>query len=210
MKKSYLLISLLLVIALVMVGCGDATSEEPNQAPDTEASTDSKSLDNKDDTNDKLGKRSNPVPLGEWIEFKDTYYESLESFDAIEGTFRLRISQVERGEEVLEKLKSENQFNEPAPEGHEWVIVHMEIEMLEGDEDVPYTVVPFTSIIASTGNEVSQDDWATLDGNEFGYVDLFPGGSHSGRLTAYVPVGDDALFVYEIGFDTGLYFSLNQ
>lgn len=205
MKKTYLLITILLIVSLVLVACGQETPENPDSPSDTEASQEPKA-----DTNDNLGKRSNPVALGEWIELTDTYYESIESFDPIEGKFQLRISEVERGEGVFDQLIKENQFNEPAPEGNEWAIAHLEIEMLDGDQDAPYTVVPFISIMASTGNEVSQDDWATLDGNEYGHVDLFPGGSHSGRHTFYVPEGDESLLVYEIGFDKAIYFSISE
>lgn len=209
MKKIFVFISLLLIISIIAVGCGETTSEDTNPSSEVEEDVDSKDS-GEDDVADNLGKRSNPVPLGEWIEFQDTYYESIESFDGIEGTFRLRITEVERGDRAFEQLKEENQFNEPAPEGNEWIIVHLEIEMLEGNEDVPYSIVPFMSIMSSVGNEVSQDDWGTLDGNEFGYADLFPGGSHSGRDTFYVPVGDESLLVYEVGFDTGIYFSITE
>ena len=205
MKRIFVFISLLLLISTIIVACEDSASENPDSSAKVE-----ENVDSKDALADNLGKRSNPVPVGEWIEFQDSYYENIESFDAIEGTLKLRITEVERGDAAFEKLMAENQFNEPAPEGHEWVIAHLEIEMVEGDEDTPYTVVPFISIMASTGNEVSQDAWATLDGNEFGHVDLFPGGSHSGRVAYYAPIEDESLLVYEVGFDTGIYFSLSQ
>ena len=59
----------------------------------------------------------------------------------IEAILKLRITEVERGDVAYEQLVDENQFNEPAPEGNEWIIVNFEIEMLDGDEDVPYTRV---------------------------------------------------------------------
>lgn len=158
----------------------------------------------------QLGKRSNPVPLGEWIEFEDVYYESFESWDEIEARLKVRILEVIRGETAYDQLVAENEFNEPAHEGHEWVIAHLEIEMLEGDEDAPYLVSPFINVISSTGSEVPQDDYGTLEGNEFGYVDLFPGGTHSGRLSFYVPVDDDSLFVYESNLGSGFYFSIRE
>lgn len=211
MKKTFVFISLLLVISIITVACGDASSENSDSSSEVVEDADSEdSAEKGNDADDNLGKRSNPVPIGEWIEFQDTYYESIESFDGIEGTFRIRITEIERGDTAFEQLVAENEFNEPAPEGYEWIIAHFEIEMLDGDEDIPYTVVPFISVMASTGNEVSQDDWATLDGNEFGHVDVFPGGSHSGRDTYYVPVGDDSLLVYETGLDSGIYFSITE
>lgn len=192
-----LIISLLLV--LTFTACDEGNSGQGENESDGIAGVDS---------TENIGKRSNPAPIGEWIEFEDTYYESLESFDEIEGTFKLRITKIERGDTAYEQLIEENQFNEPAPEGNEWIIAHFEIEMLDGDEDIPYTVVPFISVMSSSGNEVSQDDFGTLDGNEFGHVDLFPGGDHSGRITKYVPEGDESLLVYDVGLDSGIYFSI--
>lgn len=208
-RRLILLLFLSLSLVFTITACGDTSSgqaeDESNDIVETDE--DSKS---KETSSSNVGKRSNPVPIGQWIEFEDTYYESLESFDAIDGRFKLRITEVERGEEAFEQLIEENQFNEPGPEGYEWIIVNFEIEMLEGDEDAPYTVVPFISVMSSSGNEVSQDDWATLDGNEFGHVDLFPGGSHSGRVTKYVPEGDESLLVYEFMLDSSIYFYISE
>lgn len=193
---------------------GDGVNEEVGVEETTELadSQGEKNTEEKADSDKagNLGKRSNPVPVGEWIEFTDTYYESLENWDEIEGRFKLRITEVTRGDEAYEQLKKENQFNDPAPEGNEWIIVNFEIEMLEGDEDAPYSVSPYITVFSSSGNEISQDDYGTLDGNEYGYVDLFPGGTHSGRETKYIPVGDESLLAYETGFDQGIYFSINQ
>lgn len=207
-KRRILLVLLSLLLVFLLLACEDDNSDQAsNESNDTvEAGEDLSS----EEPADTIGKRSNPVPIGEWIEFEDTYYESLESFDGIDGKFKLRITEVERGDEALDKLIEENQFNEPAPDDNEWVIAHFEIEMLDGDEDAPYTLVPFVSVMSSSGNEISQDDWATLDGNEFGHVDLFPGGEHSGRLTMYVPEGDESLLVYEYGFDSAIYFSITE
>jgi len=219
-----LVLSLFLLFGLAACDgeSGDPIDDGENIATpdDNEKSSDSESSDqvengsedsNLDEENTSdIGKRSNPVPIGEWVEFQDSYYESIESMDAIDGKFRLRLTDIERGDAALDQLMEENQFNEPAPEGNEWVIAEFEIEMIDGDEDVPYTVVPFINVMASTGNEITQDEYGTLDGNEFGYVDLFPGGSHSGRVSKYVPIDDESLLVYEIGFDTGIYFSFTE
>lgn len=203
MKRSLLWL-LLLLLVISLTACGDVDADT------TQIDSESSESKVEADENDNLGKRSNPVPISEWIEFQDIYYESLESFDEIEGTYKLRITEVERGESAFEQLKSENQFNEPAPEGYEWIIATFEIEMLTGDEDAPYSLAPYITVMSSSGNEVPQDDYGTLDGNEFGYVDLFPGGTHSGRVTNYVPEGDEALLVYEYGFDSSIYFSITE
>lgn len=92
----------------------------------------------------------------------------------------------------------------------EWIIISLEGTLHEGDEDVPYTVVPWFSVVDSTGSGVAQDEYASLSGDGYGYVDLFPGGSTSGRITKYIPEGDDSLLVLDDFFASGIYFSLSE
>jgi len=154
-----------------------------------------------------VGKRSNPVPVGESVTYTEVYYgEDWE--EEYEAEYEVRITDIVRGEEALTILKEENQFNEPAPEGMEWAIITLEGTLHAGDEDVPYTVVPWFSVVDSTGSEVPQDDYATLDGNEYGYVDLFPGGTTEGRIAHYMPVDDESLLFLDDMMGSGIYFSL--
>lgn len=155
-----------------------------------------------------VGKRSNPVPVGEWIAIEETYYS--EDDEQLDALLNVRITDVIRGEEALNVLMEENQFNEPAPEGHEWVIINIEAELLEGSEDDPYTIVPWFSVMDSTGSQVSQDDYGTLDGDEYGHVDLFPGGTTSGRYAFYTVEGDETLLTYEKFLDGSIYFNINN
>lgn len=153
-----------------------------------------------------VGKRSNPVPLGTAFQFEDTYSD--DDFNSLDAVFELTVLDVIRGDEAYDILVSENQFNEPAPEGMEWAIISLEGRLIEGDEDVPYTVVPWFSVVDSSGSEISQDDYGTFDGNEYGYVDLFPGGTTTGRIAKYIPLGDDTLLVLDEFWGSGIYFSL--
>lgn len=174
----------------------EEVEEEPEEVEEDEVSS------------SDIGKRSSPVPLGDSIEFVDRYYDENfdEKFDAL---LNLGIKDIVRGEDAYNILIQENQFNDPAPEGMEWLIITLEAELLEGDEDNPYTIVPWFDIVDSSGSEISQDDYGTLDGDEYGYVDLFPGGTNSGRITLYGPENDDSL----LSLDTNegkIYFSLTK
>ena len=180
----------------------EATEEEVEEEPEVEEVEEEETPEKESEH----GKRSNPVPVGEWASIEESLYDDEENF--LDAVLNLRITDVVRGEEAFEILKNENQFNEEAPEGHEWVIISLEAKLVEGSEDAPFTVVPWFSIIDSTGSEVSQDDWGTLDGDEYGYVDLFEGGETSGRYVFYTLEGDDTLLSYEQFFEGSIYFSL--
>ena len=207
LKNAVLLAGLL----ITLVACGADTVENKedvvvDNTEEVEMPEESKVEEEVSEKESEYGKRSNPVPVGEWASIEESIYDDEDN--ALDAVFNLRITDVVRGEEAFGILKNENQFNEEAPEGHEWVIVSLEAKLVEGDEDFPFTVVPWFSIIDSTGSEVSQDDWGTLDGNEYGYVDLFEGGETSGRYVFYTLEGDDTLLSYEQFFEGSIYFSL--
>ena len=196
---------------ITLVACGADTVENKedvvvDNTEEVEMPEESKVEEEVSEKESEYGKRSNPVPVGEWASIEESIYDDEDN--ALDAVFNLRITDVVRGEEAFGILKNENQFNEEAPEGHEWVIVSLEAKLVEGDEDFPFTVVPWFSIIDSTGSEVSQDDWGTLDGNEYGYVDLFEGGETSGRYVFYALEGDDTLLSYEQFLNGSTYFSL--
>lgn len=220
MKK---LIMLLGVSSLLLAACGEESTNESTEEnqDETEEIVEEVEADEEEDSEEteepeeieeseevEVGTRSNPVPLGEAVLIEDSTYD--DSDNRLDVVYELKITDVIRGEEAYDILLEENQFNEPAPEGYEWVIANLEVELIEGDDDYPFTIVSWDKIIASTGSEVSQDDYGTLAGNEFGYSDLFPGGTHSGRTTFYVPEEDESLYAWEVMFDKTYYFSLTE
>lgn len=191
----------------------DSTTDDSavTEAADTEQDTDGnvEAEEEKEKAVSQIGKRSNPAPIGESITYTETYYGD-DFENEYEAEFELKITDVVRGEEAFNILKAENEFNESAPEGMEWAIVSLEGVLHSGNEDVPYSVVPFFSVVDSTGSEVPQDDYGTLNGNEYGHVDLFPGGTVSGRITKYMPVDDPSLLVLDDIAGSGIYFSLQE
>lgn len=196
---------------ITLVACGADTVDNKEEVvvdntEEVETLEESKVEEEASEKESEYGKRSNPVPVGEWASIEESLYDDEEN--VLDAVLNLRITDVVRGEEAFGILKSENQFNEEAPEGHEWVIVSLEAKLVEGSEDVPFNVYPWFSIIDSTGSEVSQDDWGTLDGDEYGYVDLFEGGETSGRYVFYTLKEDDTLLSYEQFFEGSTYFSL--
>ena len=152
-----------------------------------------------------IGKRSNPVPLGQSIEIP-VEYSNEDWTENYEGTISLQINGVTKGQAAMDTLMAENQFNEAPPEGMEWVIFDVTMKLLDGNQDTPYTTSPAFDIISSSGSEIAQDTYGTLDGNEFNYNDIFPGAEVSGRVVKYAPMGDNFLISYDENYSAAFYF----
>ncbi|GEK91181.1 hypothetical protein [Alkalibacterium kapii] len=216
LRNKFLKILLFSSMSLTLASCSsrevqdtdsveDASTETAESTTDQETGNDAEA--ETEESTSELGKRSNPVPVGESITYTETYYgDDMES--EYEAEFELKVTDVVRGEEAFNTLKAENEFNEAAPEGMEWAIISLEGQLHQGDEDVPYPVYPTFTVVDSDGSEVPQDIYGTFDGNEFGYVDLFPGGTTSGRIAKYMPVDDESLLVLDDMIGSGIYFSL--
>ena len=145
------------------------------------------------------------MPLGQSIEIP-VEYSNEDWTENYEGTISLQINGVTKGQAAMDTLMAENQFNEAPPEGMEWVIFDVTMKLLDGNQDTPYTTSPAFDIISSSGSEIAQDTYGTLDGNEFGYTDLFPGAEASGRVVKYAPMGDNFLISYDENYSAAFYF----
>ena len=152
------------------------------------------------------GKRSNPVPLGQAIEIP-VEYSNEDWTENYEGTISLQINAITKGQAAMDTLMAENQFNEAPPEGMEWVIFDVTMKLLDGNQDTAYTTSQDFEIVSSSGSEISQDAYASLDGNEFGYTDIFPGAEASGRVVKYAPIGDNFLISYDENYSASFYLS---
>lgn len=163
----------------------------------SETATSEETIDKSD-----WGKRSTPVPLGEYLEVIDKEYGDDGSFNV---RLNFKIVSLTRGEEAYQILVSENQFNDPAPEGLEWAIFDLEAEYVNGSEDYPYSPNIRFDIFDTSGRQVNQSDWGTLD-SEFSDIDIFPGVTHTGREVYLVPEGED--FLVSIDLDKLYFFDM--
>jgi len=111
------------------------TSDEEVEVEETEVVSEEEETEETEEApTSAVGKRSNPVPVGDSVTYTEAYYgEEVE--DEYEAEFELRITDVVRGEEALAILQEENQLNEPAPEGMEWTIITLEGTLHAGDEE---------------------------------------------------------------------------
>lgn len=211
--KKYLL---LFVSAMLLGACSDSDSAQvTTQDSDTEEN--SESVETKEDTTktaesdeakeSEVGNRSNPVPLGKSATWNVLYGDSND--EPIEGTITTTISDIVRGDEAYQQLLTDNEFNEEAPEGYEWLLFNLKLTLDDGSDDDAFNTSQISIIpIASDGSEVDQTTYATFaEGTDFGYKDIYKGGTDEGKVGLLVPVDDDTL-IELTDWNSGVFFSL--
>jgi hypothetical protein len=198
---------------LLLAACGDEDTgaEVEDAQDDTEIVEDAEADEPEEAENEKevnAGSRSNPISLGETVTQDFEFFTEDADYN---GNRSITLSNVMRGEEVYNYLMEANPYNEEAPEGMEWIMVDVEYILNEADtEDESVYVMPEFVVIASDGSEVSQDEnYATLnDGEEFGYVELYSGGSANGKYAFFAPTDDEVLLKFDDWNNPAIFFNL--
>ena len=211
MKKIKML-GFVLVCGLALSACSDSntqseTSQSTSQSSEVkEVAT--KQKEEKEPTSE-VGKRSNPVKLGEAATFDTTYYNP-DNGEPIDANLSMTLSNVIRGQEALDYLMAANQFNATPPEGQEWVIVDVALVVNKGDVDVPYYEMGRFKPISSGGEEISQAEYPCFaNGEDFGNVDLYEGASTTGKIGFLTKINDETILEYTgADFDTSVFFAL--
>ncbi|WP_062532372.1 hypothetical protein [Jeotgalibaca dankookensis] len=206
MKKLHY-VSLIGLSSLMLAACSEPSDVKVESNADASTEIEASSTVESVKEASAPGKRSNPVAIGESATWDVMYSDS--EYNAIDGTVTTTISNVIRGEEAYNDLVSYNEFNEPAPDGYEWVIFDLALTLDEGSEDDPFnTATIMMTPVASDGSEVAQTSYATFeDGTEFGWKDLYKGGNDSGKVGLIIPEGDDTLIELS-DMNTSVFYSL--
>jgi len=206
MKKRFIL-TLLVGLVMATTACSSGDNDKVSVAANASAdATEKIETEPQTESVSEVGKRSNPIPLGQTATFSNDYYSN--NGETIEATISVTLSNVVRGEEAYSYLIGVNQFNEAAPDGYEWIVFDATLTLDKGSVDDAYYVMPSLKIIDSSGSEVNQSDYATFaTGEEFGYVDIYEGGQSSGKVGKLVPVGSDVLVEFS-DWNSSVFFTL--
>lgn len=141
------------------------------------------------------GTRSNPLAFGETVELEFMFYGDDYDED-FSGTGELTVDDIIRGDEAYNMLMEENPYNEPAPDGYEWALIHSTFDFIESEtDDHSYYVMDNFEIIEGDGSPAPTESAVTPD--EFGYDELYAGGSSSGYSAVLVPEDGDFLIRYD-------------
>lgn len=204
MKKT---LSLLLIsTAVLLTACSTEDSGVTTETKEKSSKTETVKQDKpKKEKKAAIGKRSNPVKLGEKATFDTSYYPE-DGDNSIEANASLSFDNITRGEEAYKQLLEANEFNAAAPEGKEWVILDATFKLNKGNKDEAMFVSPSLTPISANGEEISQNEYPTFkDGEEFNYKKVFEGGEIKGKVGMLVNKDEDFLIEYD-DYSTKLYF----
>lgn len=205
---------------IFLVGCGsnattENTTEENSHNVTIENTTEEKNEDLISEPtfgllNGKTGTRKNPVSLGDTVTIKDQIVGDHEI------TYDLTVNKIYRADAALEVLTRDLRISSNPPEGKEWAIIEITIDLIEGSNQEPYYASSMSKeIVDSTGQVITQDyefdSWYfyELGSEDFSEVNMYPGDTHTGKIPFLVSEGDEApLFGWTGQFEEAVYFDV--
>lgn len=175
-----------LFIVTVLGGCGQGTNDVTIKDEDEkQEEVQTEETEKKEETKSKLGSRTNPVPFKKTVTVEDELYnDEGESFPI---KFDLTVLEVIRGEDAYQKLKSMNEFNEPAPEGYEWLLAKTKVKFTESaTEDLSFHIdgIMNFEMVSENGDIYSGDIIGTTE-PEFSY-EMYVGNEKEGYISGLV------------------------
>jgi hypothetical protein len=204
MKKGLLaLFSTLLVV--FAAACSSEQTGVETKEKETASETNTKPEEKKEEKKEPVkGTRSNPVAFNETaIITQDIYDDNSESYEA---KIELSIIEVIRGQQAFDILKKENQFNEPAPDGFEWVLVKAKGKVVESEtEDYPYWLSGMNFKFVGSDGKVSNEEVSAVVPDELA-DELYNGAEGEGYFADVVKVNDDFKLEFE-GYGSSVFFN---
>ncbi|OLN21915.1 hypothetical protein BTO30_12520 [Domibacillus antri] len=203
-----LVVIFLLLVVLVMFSSSDEDSEvtvtDNSDSQSDTASTEIETTEEEPAESKEVGSRSNPVPLGSTATITGNIYdEESNSFDA---TVDITIKEVKRGQEVLDILKAENEFNEDPADGFEYMMVTVEANVKEaGTEDFAFLISNGDfDFISEDGKTYEMISVVTPD--EL-FEEIYSGGTSGGNFVGQVKIGEKVTLGYEDGDFKNVFFA---
>jgi len=210
-KKIFGLLILFLLISIL--GACQSTKEVTVKRSDNvkteETDNESKStdLEKKEEAESKLGSRTNPVLLQQTATVEDKLYNN--DGDEFAIKFDLTVSEVIRGEEAFNQLKTMNEFNEAAPEGYEWVLAKTKVNFTESEtQDLSFMIdgIMNFNMVSESGDIYSGDIVPTTE-PDFSF-ELYVGSEQEGYIGGLVKTGEKAQLRYQDMLDGHVFFNL--
>jgi len=175
------LVALPLLIALTVTGCAttaapassstdtgsDAAPAEGEEAPAEEAPA--------ADT----GTRENPTPAGTVIELSSMSGEAI--YQVTIGAVTVNAN---------DAVATENEFNEPAPEGFQYLMFPVTYTYVGSETGTPWIDVSLEYVSAAGTTHSSSDTFASVANPILDINELYPDASGSGSMVLLVPSAD--------------------
>lgn len=221
-KKSFLL----LASAMLLGACGDAdidaettknsepaTEEVSSETESSEIAESSQSVvESVEPKEDKpSGKRSDPLPFTHNAKiYGETYATDGSEF---EFEMEIQFSNPIRGEEAWTFIQGQNMYNEPAPEGYEWLVFDITAKLTKGSIDDAYTPMIDFSSVSTDGTPSPDGHYVAFEnyGDELDSPELYEGGTATGKKAVLIPVNDPSATI-KVNYDWSLdaFYSLPE
>lgn len=218
LNKRFILLIVGVLTLLLLAACGqdteDNTTSDESQQVETEPPAETEAEPDgieepveEEETEPEIGTRSNPVPLHSTATIdSELYNDEGESFPV---KFDLTVTEVMRGESAYEALRSMNEFNDPAPEGYEWVLAKTKVNFVESEtEDLSLFIdgIMNFDMVSESGDIYSGDIIGTTD-PDFSF-EMYVGSEKEGYIADLVKTGEDAQLRYEEMVGGEVFFEL--
>ncbi|XRG76998.1 hypothetical protein V5E38_14180 [Rossellomorea sp. GAMAL-10_SWC] len=155
----------------------------------------------------KLGSRTNPVPFKKTATVDDELYN--DNGDSFPIKFDLTVEEVIRGNAAFAKLKSMNEFNDPAPKGYEWILTKVKVKFIKSaTEDLAFNIdgIMNFKVVSESGDIYSGDVYGTTE-PDFSY-EMYVGNEKEGYIANLVKTGEKAQLRYEEFIGGQVFFNL--
>ncbi|WP_053365748.1 hypothetical protein [Bacillus sp. FJAT-27245] len=206
-KFSGLFVMALLAIS-VLAACGTGTKDVAvKEDTSNNSGQEQKETPKEEKKESKLGSRSNPIPFQKTATVDDELYN--DDGDAFKIKFDLTVFEVVRGDQAYEQLKKMNEFNEPAPEGYEWVLAKTKVKFLESEtEDLSFNIDGIFNfdMVSESGDIYSGDIIGSAD-PDFSF-EMYVGNEKEGYISGLVKTGEKAQLRYEDMMGGQVFFNL--
>jgi hypothetical protein len=209
MKATLKLFILGLLAIALLAACGQDTKdvEVKEEDPKQEEAAEPEKTEKKEETNSKIGSRSNPVPFQSTATVDDEIYDDEGNSYAIK--FDLTVTEVIRGEEAYQNLLTMNEFNEAAPEGYEWILAKTKVKFVESEtEDLSFHIdgIMNFEMVSENGDIYSGDIYGTTE-PDFSF-EMYVGSEQEGYISGLVKIGEKAQLRYEEMLGGQVFFNL--
>ncbi|SFC94938.1 hypothetical protein [Bacillus sp. UNCCL81] len=155
----------------------------------------------------KLGSRTNPVLFKKTATVDDELYN--DNGDSFPIKFDLTVEEVVRGDAAYAKLKSMNEFNDPAPVGYEWILTKVKVKFVKSaTEDLAFNIdgIMNFKVVSESGDIYSGDVYGTTN-PDFSY-EMYVGNEKEGYIANLVKTGEKAQLRYVEFIGGQVFFNL--
>ncbi len=198
MKKSLKLI--ILTVSLVLATLFSTACDDGASTGNEDNVTVPEKNKEKEKRESERGNRSDPIDQGESTEWELFFYSSddIDDWEELTGLANVTLNEVYERDDAVAMLYPGVNALEEIEEGYTYAVAHMTVELIEGEEDFPYTT-GFTVNSVSEKGRKSPATYTSLsrEYSENKNTDLYPGGSVDIMDTFLIPIDDDYLIEIE-------------